>query len=374
MAKYACPLKTLTKRVFSKYLIGQPVGIGNLPTDTPAWYVVAVNDLLSGLLGALLATNQPVALSNLVQQKTGIRLAVPDKNDPVEQEFQKLMEADDKAQAEVDQWIKSEQQFAEKGAGGSITLKARIRDRLAIVKKSYEEFFTRHPNHGRARVAYASFLSDIGEEEAALPQLEKARELDPNNPAVWNQLANWHGHNSPVVKSFEYYQKAIDLDPTESTYYWNFATTVFLFRRDATNYFKISEKQVFEKAMALYYKALELDPTNFALATDVAQSYYGIKLFKTGDAEADRKAEQKHYDDALAAWQSAFQIAGDDTERQGVLIHYARLQINAGRFEAARTNLAAVTNEMFGAVKKNLEKKLQREEEKGKSASQSEPK
>jgi tetratricopeptide (TPR) repeat protein len=321
-----------------------------------------MNDLLSGLLGALLATNQPVALSNLVQQKTGLALQIPDRNDPVEREFRQLMEADDVAQAEVDKWITDNQKFAEKGAGvESITLQARIRDRLALVKNGYEEFFRRHPNHGRARIAYASFLSDTGEEDAALEHLEKARELEPNNPAVWNQLANWHGHNSPVTKSFEYYQKAIDLAPTESTYYWNFATTVFLFRRDATNFFRISEQEVFEKAMRLYHKALELDPDNFALATDVAQTYYGIKLFKTGDSEADERTKQKHYDDALAAWQKAFGLAGDDVERQGILIHYARLQINAGRFDAAQTNLNAITNNMLSAVKVRLQKKLDSE-------------
>ena len=323
-----------------------------------------MNDLLSGLLGALLATNQPVALSNFVQQKTGLALEIPDKNDPVEQEFQKLMLDDDAAQAEVDQWIKEDQKFAEKGAK-SITLQARIRDRFNKVKKGYEEFFRRHPQHGRARIAYASFLSDTGEEDLAFEHLEKARELEPNNPAVWNQLANWHGHNSPVTKSFEYYQKAIDLDPTESTYYWNFATTVFLFRRDATNFFKITEEEVFKKAMVLYHKALKLDPENFPLATDVAQTYYGIKLFKTGDAEVDRKNEEKHYDDALAAWQYAYKLAADDIERQGVLIHYARLQINAGRFEAARTNLNAVTNEMLLVQKQRLEKKLNERTAKG---------
>ena len=316
-----------------------------------------MNDLLSGLLGALLATNQPVALSNLVQQRTGIALEIPDKNDPVEQEFQKLMLEDDAAQAEVDQWIIEDQKFAEKGAQ-SITLQARIRKRLDEVKKGYEEFFRRNPRHGKARIAYASFLSDTGEEGIAFEHLELARELEPNNPAVWNQLANWHGHNAPVVKSFEYYQKAIDLDPTEATYYWNFATTVFLFRRDATNYFKITEEQVFKKAMGLYYKAQELDPANFELATDLAQSYYGIKLFKTGDAEVDRKAEQKHYDEALAAWQSAYKMARDDVERQGVLIHYARLQINAGRFEDARMNLNAITNDMLQGARQRLEKKL----------------
>ena len=65
-----------------------------------------------GALSALLATNQPAALSNLVKNATGISVSVPDKNDPVDAEYRKLMEEDDAAQAEVDEWIKENNQFA----------------------------------------------------------------------------------------------------------------------------------------------------------------------------------------------------------------------------------------------------------------------
>jgi tetratricopeptide (TPR) repeat protein len=115
---------------------------------------------------------------------------------------------------------------------------------------------------------------------------------------------------------------------------------------------------VFDKAMALYRKALELDPDNFLLATDYAQSYYGFALPKSGDAAADRKAEQKFADEALLAWQTALKLARDDVEREGVLIHFARIQINAGRFAEARKNLNAVTNETLATTKKLLTKKL----------------
>ena len=38
------------------------------------------------------------------------------------------------------------------------------------------------------------------------------------------------------------------------------------------------------KALALYAQALKLSLTNFPLATDLAQSYYGIKPVRTADA------------------------------------------------------------------------------------------
>jgi len=305
------------------------------------------------------ATNPPAAVSNMVLKKTGLSINVPDKNDPVEKEFQKLMSDDDAAQAEVDRWIKSEDKFAELGGGrGPEALRARIKQRFDPIRKAYEDFLQRHPKHAGAELAYGSFLNDIGEEASAREHWEKGRELDPKNPAAWNNLANWYGHNSPVTNAFKYYAKAIELNPNEPVYYQNFGTTVYLFRRDATNYFHITEAQVFEKAMALYHKALELDPDNFILATDLAQSYYGIKPAKTGDPATDRQAAQKLNDEARAAWQVALKLARDDIERQGVYIHFARLNIDAGRFDEARKNLNAVTNDMFNGTKKALNKKL----------------
>jgi tetratricopeptide (TPR) repeat protein len=312
-----------------------------------------------GALSALLATNQPAALSNLVKSATGISVEITDPNDPVEQEFQKLMEADDAAQAEVDGWIKENNEFAKAGAGvDKATLNARIDQRFASVRKGYEAFLQKHPKHARAELAYGSFLSDIHEEDAAQQHWEKARELDPNNAAAWNNLANLHGHNGEAKKAFEYYEKAIAVSPTESLYYHNLATTVYLFRHDATNYYNIDVQNVFEKAMGLYRKALELDPENFVLATDYAQSYYGYQPAKTGDEQLDRQRQEKHWQDALTAWSTALRLARDDIERQGVLVHYARININRKRFDEARKHLAGITNEMFASTKKTLTKRL----------------
>ena len=45
--------------------------------------------------------------------------------------------------------------------------------------------------------------------------------LDPKNPAAWNNLASVYGHHGPMAKAFEYYTKAIELNPGESVYYHN---------------------------------------------------------------------------------------------------------------------------------------------------------
>lgn len=308
-----------------------------------------MNSLLIGLASALLATNPPVAVSNFVFRTTGLSVPLTNPADPLEREFQKLLADDDAAQAEVDEWIQAHLATDEaERAAGNDALNARIRQRLDTIRRAYESFLERHPDHVRARLAYGSFLMDIREEDAAEAQWEKARQTDPRNPAAWNNLANHYGHRGPVEKAFEYYAKAIELNPLEPVYYWNLATTVYLFRPAAMQYYGITEPEVFDKALELYRKARSLAPRNFELATDLAQSYYGIKPQRT--------------DEAIAAWEYALGIAGDDWQRQGVQIHLARVKGNARRFAEARAHLKEVTHLGYADLKQRVLRSLENKE------------
>ncbi len=308
-----------------------------------------MNNLTIGLLSALLATNQPQAVSNLIQQQTGVSVSIVNPNDPAEQELQKLMVADDAAQDEVDKWIRDNDAFAAQGAGESkAELNKRILARFESVRKGYEDFLKRYPNNVRGHLAYGSFLNDIGDEDAAVLQNETAAQLDSKNPAAWNNLANYYGEHGPTTNAFMDYAKAIELNSNEPVYYQNFATTVYLYRKDAEQFYGINEAQVFDKALALYQKAVKLDPDNFPLATDYAQSYYGIKPLRTNDA--------------LVAWTNALNIAHDDTEREGVYIHLSRIKMAAGRYAEARAQLDAVTNPMYADLKTRLERAVAQRE------------
>ncbi len=307
--------------------------------------------LCFALLCLLIAAPLPAATTNRVADIASAGVATPDSNDPVEKEFQKLMADDDDAQAEVDKWIQSNQVANAQGTGiPKPDLNRRIRARFEPVRKGYASFIERYPEHARARIAFASFLDDLGEEQEEQVQLEKARELDPKNPAVWNQLANYYGHNGDVTNAFAYYAKAIDLDPTEPVYYHNLGTTVYLFRKDAMDYYRITEQQVFDKVLELYAKALKLAPDDFPLASDVAQTYYGIKPMRT---EA-----------ALRAWTNTLAIAHDEVEREGVYLHLARIKLAAGRFDEAHAHLNAVTNDMYETLKQRLTRNLAEQERK----------
>jgi tetratricopeptide (TPR) repeat protein len=311
-----------------------------------------VSNLLIGLLGALVATNQPQAVSNLFLTNIGISIKLPDTNDPVEREYQKLLADDDTAQEEVDRWIQDNQAFVERGGGApNAVLNERIKVRFAPVRKAYEDFLQRQPSHIRARLAYGSFLMDIHEEAKGQAEWEKARQLDPGNPAAWNNLADYYADNGEIKTAFEYYAKAIELNPLEPTYYQNLGNVVYFFRKDAVEFYQLTEQQVFDKAFDLYQKALKLDPNNFPLASDVAQTHYGVRPMRT--------------EDALKAWTNALNVARDDIEREGVYVHFARIKLNAGRFDEARRHLDAITNEMYADLKRRVMRNLEERESMG---------
>jgi tetratricopeptide (TPR) repeat protein len=304
-----------------------------------------VSDLLVGLLSAVLATNQPQAVSNLVSEKTGISVPIVNTNDPVEREFYKVLEDDDAAEKDVLSWSDNAEAFSKAGAGDpKLTLKQRIQQRLTGVKQEYEDFLQHHPKFAKARLAYGSFLNDTGDEDGAVSQWEQARELEPGNPAAWNDLANYYGHRGPVTKAFEYYGKAIEIDPRQSVYYHNLATTVYLFRKDAEEYYHLTEDKVFDKALELYRQAIKLAPDDFVLFSDYAESFYGTK--------------PPRWKDGLAAWTDALKMAHDEQEREGVHIHLARINLKLGNFAAARTNLDAVTNSFYAGLKNRISKNL----------------
>ena len=89
---------------------------------------------------------------------------------------------------------------------------------------------------------------------------------------------------------------------------------------------------------------MQLDPDNFNLASDYAETYYGIRPFRTNDA--------------LVAWTNALNIAHNDVEREGVFMHLARLKTVSGRFAEAHAQLEVVTNAIYADLKNRLERNL----------------
>ena len=273
-----------------------------------------------------------------------------EKTDPIEQEYQRILELDDTALTKIDEWIRATQR-PDAAEAESIAIIGKIKAQITPVKEAYEAFIKKNPKHARALLTYASFLTDIGEERSALPHLIKATEVDPRLPAAWNNLANHYGHHGEVKKAFTHYEKAIEISPQESVYYHNFGTTVFLFRKDVKEHYNITENEVFDKALALYKKAQEYDPKNFDLAEDIAQTYYGIRT-------TDSPSKLARPQEALKAWKLAASLAPAEFEKQGVFIHLARVYIDLGDLTKAKAQLQQVQLPIYRELRDRVGKRV----------------
>lgn len=267
-----------------------------------------------------------------------------------EQKYRRLLELDDAALQKIDEWIRSSQR-PNALETETIALAGKINRVVQPVKEAYETFLSAHPNHAQARLTFASFLSDIGEEQSALPHLQKAVEINPHLPAAWNNLANYYGHNGNGKGAFACYEKAIALNSQEPLYYHNFGAVVFSFRNEAGEYYQLTNAEVFDKTLSLYKKALELDPKNFDLAEDIAQTYYGIKT-------SDQLSTMARPQEALDAWQYAASLAPSEFEKQGVRIHLARVYLEMENFEQAKRELNQVTLPVYQTLKEQVGKHI----------------
>ena len=316
-------------------------------------YLGPVSKLVICLLGALLALNAAAADTNLVAPTNA---ASPGTNDPVEEAYQKILEHDDLAIADVTDMIQSNTDLTAKGQGMTPDgLQAYIQKKVGPVRQEYVDFLREHPNHVQAHIAYGSFLDDIKDEDGAKSEYEIAVKLDPKNPAAWNNLANSIGHTGPVSNMFLYYGKAIELNPQEPVYYENLATCVYLYRVDGRAYYHFTnDQQIFDMSLDLYQKAFKLAPNDFALATEIGQTYYGISPVRT--------------DDALNAWTNALKLAKTDLEKQGVYVHLARFKLNAGRFAESHADIDKVNDPDLAELKNRILHNLALRESEGKPA------
>jgi tetratricopeptide (TPR) repeat protein len=299
-------------------------------------------------LGAVLAAHSALAAGEVAAEKDGLASPSAQTNDPDEKEYDRLLQDDDAAEKEVLGWMDTADAFAKAGGGeprGTLNLK--IQQRLDVIKREYEDFVERHPRHVNARLAFGSFLNDNNDKEGAFKQWEEARQLAPTNPAAWNNLGNYYGQRGPATNAFQCYDKAIELNPLQAVYYHNLAATVYLFRDEARAYYHLDERQVFDKSLTLYRQAIKMDPDNFILLSDYAQSFYGI--------------QPPRWKDGLEAWTEALKVAHDEVEREGVHIHLARLHLQLGEYDQARMNLDVVTNADYAKMKNVLAHKLKEE-------------
>lgn len=231
-----------------------------------------------------------------------------------------------------------------------MTLRARLDQKLQPVRDAYIDFLLRHAEHARGHLAFGSFLADIGEDSEALIHDEKARDLDPTNPAAWNNLGGLYARQGQVARAFGCYEEAIRLNTNQASYPHSLGTLICLFPREASEHYRCKASETLPRAVLLYEAAIRLDPENFEYWQDLAETFYGGPSSPPAKPEIRDEWGKK----ALSAWTNALTRATIDIQREGVYLHMARWHLRLGEKESASKRLSQVTLHALLPLKREL--------------------
>ncbi len=224
----------------------------------------------------------------------------------------------------------------------------RWKAQMRRLEGDYKHFLNDHPRHTRAMVAYGSLLYDQHLEDEGVAWWEKAIAIDPQEAYAYNSLANDYGHNGHADKALLYYQKAIDLVPTEPIFRFNWATTCQMFRNESKAVYGWSKDEIFQHSLEQFRQARDLVPQDYEMASTYAQTFYMMP--------------KPDWQGAYDGWQFCLNQPLDDQQRQYVYANLSRTCIRLGRIDEARQWLAKLTdNGQKSFVRRALERKIAEE-------------
>lgn len=198
--------------------------------------------------------------------------------------------------------------------------------RFKEVREAYEIALAKYPENARFHNWYGEILHDrFDAESKAFDAWKHANELDPALPAPYNNLGLFYCHSGEYGKGIENLDKALKLEPDNADFHFNMAQVYLVHGPQVGEIRHWEQAQVYEEAMKLSRKAVDLDATDYQLTSDYALNFFTASNF---GAEADWK-------EAARAWGLARPLARNQDEVLFTLLNEARSLLRAGENTAA---------------------------------------
>ncbi len=182
---------------------------------------------------------------------------------------------------------------------------AGVQRRKDLLRRAYEIGLQRYNSNGRLHNYYGELIYDgFGEYAAALKEWNLALSHDPNLSTAYNNLALHYFHNGMHERGLENLDKALELDKNNPDYLYNMAQMYLAYWPDIRKYREWDDKKIYKEAMKLSKKAVRYAPGDFSLLQDYAVNFYVAENFKV----------EAKWKDAAAAWRAARKQAGTPDE------------------------------------------------------------
>jgi len=171
-----------------------------------------------------------------------------------------------------------------------------MKERRDLIDNAYQVLLAHYPKNGRALNYYGEFLYDHrGEVAGAVRSWKLAIVEDAELSLPHNNLAIFYTHAGDYQRGLAEYQKAVELDPDNADIKFNLAQMYLINWPQVKEILKWDDARVFKEAMKLSRDAAALRPGDYQLQQDYAVNFFA----------AERFGARPDWKDAAAAWQEA---------------------------------------------------------------------
>ncbi|GMV92003.1 MAG: hypothetical protein AMXMBFR82_17810 [Candidatus Hydrogenedentota bacterium] len=202
--------------------------------------------------------------------------------------------------------------------------------RRDLLDKMYSKVLEHYSKNARALNYYGEFLYDHrGETAGALRLWLLSAAEDSTLSLPHNNLAIHYTHTGNYERGLAEYEKALELEPDNADFLFNLAQMYLINWPQIKEIKKWDDAKVFKEAMKLSKEAAELRPTDYQLQQDYAVNFFAAERF---NIEPDWK-------EAAEAWEEARKRATDLPNVFFSWLNEARAWLEVPEYEKAITCL-----------------------------------
>lgn len=247
-------------------------------------------------------------------------------------EFERRVRAFDKLNVLVAhaKYIQAKKLEEQKDLEGAKALSNEAQALLLQVKAAYEKGLSHFEKSPILHNYYGEFAHDfMGEPAEAAAHWEKAIEQDGNFGRAHCNLGMFLLHSGKYDEGYAHVRKAVELEPDNTDFLFNMIQVYLTHFVQIMQINKWDRLRVYEEAMKLSERTVELGPKDFELLRD-----HALNFFLAADFGA-----KPNWERAAKAWQAAREHARTDVERFNAWLNEARVHIRAGNDKKARNCL-----------------------------------
>jgi len=216
--------------------------------------------------------------------------------------------------------------------------------RIKEIDEAYKDYIERYPRSTFGQILYGKFLRKIDRPDDAYAVFLDIHEDNPDIPVVNQHLALFASEIGDFKVAYKYFEKAIELDPSQALYYYQLGEFLYTYKMELMKNHILSISEIEEKMVSCFQKAHELNRENRDFHVRWAESYFD-------KFNPDWNSVLKIWDELLETSQNLF-------EREVLQLQKVRVLLELKRYPEANEILKSVSDPSLAETKEKLTRQI----------------